>query len=182
MLVLVRNIRFDLNFLQVSSQIVLEPEIHIHLSNYIMPLYNLSLDVIDMQLQELNRRFDEVNTELLLCVACLSPKDSFSAFDKKKLVKMAEFYPYVHGDDRFSNLNGIGELSKRMVEVEKHNIYSLVYLLLKLALILPVATTTVERAFSAMKLIKTYIEKDVFNSVTNDVIIQYFQDIKTRRG
>ena len=28
--------------------------------------------VIDMQLQELNSRFTEVNTELLLCVVCLN--------------------------------------------------------------------------------------------------------------
>lgn len=36
----------------------------------------LFYEVIDRQLQELNNRFTEVNTELLLCVACLSPRDS----------------------------------------------------------------------------------------------------------
>ncbi|RWR86299.1 Dimer_Tnp_hAT domain-containing protein/DUF4371 domain-containing protein [Cinnamomum micranthum f. kanehirae] len=41
---------------------------------------------IDLQLQELNRRFNVVNTELLLCVACLDLSDSFSAFDKEKLI------------------------------------------------------------------------------------------------
>jgi len=35
--------------------------------------------VIDMQLQELNNWFNEVNVELLLYVACLSLTDSFSA-------------------------------------------------------------------------------------------------------
>lgn len=40
--------------------------------------------VIDIQLQELNERFNEVNTELLLCLASLCPGDSFVAFDKKK--------------------------------------------------------------------------------------------------
>ena len=39
--------------------------------------------IIHMQLQELNSRFIEVNTKLLLCVACLNPCDSFVAFDKK---------------------------------------------------------------------------------------------------
>lgn len=38
--------------------------------------------VIDMQCQELNNRFNEVNTELLLCMACLNPRDSFFSFDK----------------------------------------------------------------------------------------------------
>ena len=66
------------------------------------------------------------------------------------------------------------------------------------ALIFPVATTTVEWAFCAMKLIKSdlrnkmgdqwlndcliiYIEKDVFDSVSNDAIVQYYQDMKIRR-
>ena len=38
--------------------------------------------IIDMQLQELNNRFTESNTELLLCVSCLSPSDFFATFDK----------------------------------------------------------------------------------------------------
>lgn len=38
-------------------------------------------DVIDMQLQERNHRFDAANTKLLLCIACLCPHESFEAFD-----------------------------------------------------------------------------------------------------
>ncbi|KAL7200856.1 hypothetical protein ACSBR1_032724 [Camellia fascicularis] len=49
--------------------------------------------VIDMQLQELNNRFTEASTELLLCVACLNPNNSFCAFDKQKLIHLAELYP-----------------------------------------------------------------------------------------
>ena len=66
--------------------------------------------------------------------------------------------------------------------------YNLVYFLVKLTLLLPVATATVEWAFSAMKFIKnslrnrmgdelmndclmTYIEKDIFDSIDNDSII-----------
>jgi hypothetical protein len=45
-----------------------------------------------MQLQELNNRFLEENTELLLCMACLNPSNLFCAFDKQKLVHLAEFY------------------------------------------------------------------------------------------
>lgn len=37
--------------------------------------------VLDMQLQELNRRFDEKNTELLFCMSCFDPSSSFRAFD-----------------------------------------------------------------------------------------------------
>lgn len=49
--------------------------------------------VINMQLQELNNRFTETTTELLLSVECLSLKDSFSVFDKDKLIHFARFYP-----------------------------------------------------------------------------------------
>jgi hypothetical protein len=77
-------------------------------------------------------------------------------------------------------------------------VYPLVYLLLELALILPVATATVERAFSAMSIIKnrlrnrmgnewlndclvTYIEKDTFVGIENEKIIKYFQNMSSRR-
>ncbi|XP_062118522.1 uncharacterized protein LOC133832158 [Humulus lupulus] len=50
--------------------------------------------VIDLQLQELNSRFNEGNTKLLLCLACLSPANSFFAFDKGKLILLAQLYPF----------------------------------------------------------------------------------------
>ena len=50
--------------------------------------------VIDLQLQELNNRFNEANTELLLCLACLSPNNSFSAFNKEKLIRLAHLYQH----------------------------------------------------------------------------------------
>ncbi|XP_021775781.1 zinc finger MYM-type protein 1-like [Chenopodium quinoa] len=40
------------------------------------------LGVIDLHLQELDNRFDEISMELLTCMACLNPKDNFSYFDK----------------------------------------------------------------------------------------------------
>nr|XP_008342458.2 uncharacterized protein LOC103405259 [Malus domestica] len=49
--------------------------------------------VIDSQLTELNDRFNETITELLICLASLSPNDSFAAFDKEKLLRLAQLYP-----------------------------------------------------------------------------------------
>lgn len=46
----------------------------------------------------------------------------------------------VQTDERFSNVKGIGSLAQTMVDCKKHMTYPLVYLLIKLALILPVAT------------------------------------------
>jgi hypothetical protein len=174
--------------------------------------------VIDRQLQELNNRFTEVNSELLICVASLNPQDSFFAFDKEKLVNMARFYPSefssvefigldnqlenyimdVRSSEQFSNLHGISDLSGMMVETKKHIAYPMVYLLLKLALLFPVATATVERSFSAMNFVKnqlrnrmgddflnsclvTYIESEIFDSVENEKIMQYFQNMSSRR-
>ena len=44
--------------------------------------------VLDMQIQE----FNEVNTELLGCIASLSPGDSFREFDNLKVMRLSEFY------------------------------------------------------------------------------------------
>ena len=104
----------------------------------------------------------------------------------------------VRGDARFNNLKGIGNLAKMMVETNKHTIYPMIYLLLKLALILSVVTSIVERAFSAMKFIKndlrnkmsdqfmndclvSYVEKDVLDSISNNAIIDYFRNMKPCR-
>ncbi|PIN08532.1 hypothetical protein CDL12_18893 [Handroanthus impetiginosus] len=133
--------------------------------------------VIDWQLKELNDHFSEINTELLICVACLSPRDSFSSFDKKKLVQLAKLYPHMCSDSDFDELTTIGELSKKLVKTRKHIVYPLVYLLVNLALILPVATATVERTFSVMNIIKNKLrnrrgERDVFDAIENEKIVQ----------
>ncbi|XP_060203033.1 uncharacterized protein LOC132631474 [Lycium barbarum] len=175
--------------------------------------------IIDWQLQELNDRFDEETTELLYGVACLNPIDSFSSFDIQKIMRMAKLYPddfdefsmcslenqlanYIIDvrdiDKRFSDLNGLCDLSKRLVQTKKHSCYPLVFRLVKFSLLLPVATASVERAFSAMKFIKNelrsrmndeflsgcmvpFVEKDMFNDVSNDDIILTFQAMKPRR-
>ena len=100
-----------------------------------------------MQLQELNNRFSEANTELLLCKACLNPSNLFCAFDKQKLNRLAELYPYdfskldlialdiqlqnyivdMQSNGMFLELNGIDELARKMVETQKDVTYPLAY-------------------------------------------------------
>ncbi|XP_070039441.1 uncharacterized protein [Nicotiana tomentosiformis] len=125
--------------------------------------------------EELNSRFDVVSDNLLLGMASLNPANSFANFDKERIMTLAKYYPdkfgelklrdlshqldtfilhMQHGDHRFSDLKGIGDLAKALVEAKLVETYSLVYLLVKLTLILPVATAMVERAFSSMKYIK----------------------------
>ncbi|XP_020421873.1 uncharacterized protein LOC109949803 [Prunus persica] len=97
---------------------------------------DIFIQIIEWQLAELNHRSSEVNTELLLCLACLNSNDSFIAFDKQKLLRFAKFYPqeftprdllaledqlgiYIHHmctRSDFSQLKGIGSLARKMVE------------------------------------------------------------------
>ncbi|EOA33131.1 hypothetical protein CARUB_v10016470mg [Capsella rubella] len=179
---------------------------------------NCFYTIIDLQLQEFNDRFTEVNTDLLICMASLSPLDSFQEFNREKLVRLAKFYPddfsygevlsfeqhldiyidNVSRDERFKSLKSLGELSRLMVKTQKHLAHPLVYRLLKLVLTLRVATASVERCFSAMKLVKTaarnrigdqflsdclvcYIEKELFEAVTNENVIKRFQLLNERR-
>ncbi|XP_016576524.1 uncharacterized protein LOC107874185 [Capsicum annuum] len=115
--------------------------------------------IIDWQLQELNDYFAEVKTELLHGVACLNPVDSFLSFDIQKIMRMVELYPddfnelmcalknqlanYIIDvrdiDKRFSNLNRLCHLSKRLVQIKKHSCYPLAVRLVKFSLLLPVA-------------------------------------------
>ena len=81
---------------------------------------------------------------------------------------------------------------------ERQVVFPFVYRLIELALILPVATTSVERAFSSMNIIKTelriktgdewlnhrmvcYIERYIFTSIEDAKILNYFQGIRTHR-
>ena len=147
--------------------------------------------VMDMQNQEFGNRFSEVNTNLLECMSALSPCNSFSMFDKSKLVNLSGLYKtdfndlemsyldsqletYYHSlivDERFANLKGIADLSRLMVETGKHRSFHLVYRLIKLALVLPVATATVERCFSAMKHLKTDLRNSIGDDFMTDALI-----------
>ncbi|XP_070044831.1 uncharacterized protein [Nicotiana tomentosiformis] len=140
---------------------------------------------IDLEFQELNDRFDVVTTDLLLGMANLSPVDSFDYFDKDKIMKLEEYYPSEFGDNkhrelgfqldsfivyaqkydsRFLNLKGIKNFARVMIETKLDLTWTLIYFLVKLTLLIPVATASVERAFSSMKCIKD----DLRNRMDND--------------
>jgi hypothetical protein len=101
-------------------------------------------------------------------------------------------------EDSFQGINNIVDLSVKFVETNRHNVYDLVYSLLKLVLILSVATSSVERAFSMMNFVKnrlrnrmnygllydclvTLIEWDIFFNVKQEDIIGCFMAIRRRR-
>ncbi|XP_042396589.1 uncharacterized protein LOC121986707 [Zingiber officinale] len=151
--------------------------------------------VLDMMVQEMSNQFSESSTKLLH-LAELYPED-FSLTDRAILEDQLETYiQNVRGE--FSMIEDLGSLAKKMVETGKNTIFPLIYCLIELALVLPVATASVERVFSAMKIIKTdlrnrmgdewmndslviYIEKDIFATIENEQILQHFQQMSTRR-
>jgi hypothetical protein len=104
----------------------------------------------------------------------------------------------MRSSDEFATLKRIGQLAEKLVKMKKDVVYPLIYKLVTLSLILPVATTIVERVFSVMSIVKhrfrnrmgdewmnnsliTYIEKNIFKNISNKEIMQRFQGMKTRR-
>jgi hypothetical protein len=141
----------------------------------------------------MNHWFGEANTELLVFFSCLDPKNSFSKFDINKLARLAEIYDadfsdgdrtiirspletYIHHVRRhfaFSSCMDIGSLAVKMVETEKHTVFPLVYKLIDLSLILPDSTASVERAFSAMKIITNKLHNRISDEWFNHLMVCY---------
>ncbi|GAV85285.1 Dimer_Tnp_hAT domain-containing protein [Cephalotus follicularis] len=175
---------------------------------------------IDSQLQELNIRFNEHAVELIILSSALNPDDGYRSFDCDKICNLVEkFYPLdftkqekillkcqlqhyqfdVINHPDMQNLCTIAGLCRKLVETGKSEIYYLIDRLLRLVLTLPVSTATTERAFSAMKIIKTrlrskieddfltnclvvYIEQVIAEKISVDKIIDDFYDMKKRRA
>ena len=209
--------------------------------------YDIFTVAIDQQLHELNSRFSEQATKLLVLCTSLDPRDSFRSFkiddicllaskiypadfseqERNNLRHQLQHYEFdVLANPQFQNLSTIADLCRRLAETRKSNDYYLIdrlyniphFLsiipnhfcrwqilsifffdrLIRLVLTLPVSTATSERAFSAMKLVKTrlrnkmgdeflrdcliiYIEKEIAIEFTTDTLIDNFYDMKTRR-
>jgi hypothetical protein len=107
-------------------------------------------------------------------MASFSPAISFAAFNAENLIKLAKFYLYdfefeemnklpfqlnryindLRNYENFKNLRSLAELSMMLVKEKKVSRYDIVYKLLKLVLLLPVATAGVERIFCIMNFVK----------------------------
>ena len=109
----------------------------------------------------------------------------------KLKLQLDNYIDAMRQDDNFKDLHNL-------VETKRHTVYNMVYLLLKFILVLPVATASVERVFSAISLVKTklrnkmgdsllddylvtFIERDIFFGVNEDDIIETFMAFRKRR-
>jgi hypothetical protein len=181
--------------------------------------YDIFNSTIDFQLEELNSRFNDETVELLVLSSALEPKDNFKSFKVDAIYKLAEkFYPedfneqemyYLRSQlehyqidvirhESFQNMSTISELCRGLAETNKSQHYHLIDRLIRLVLTLPVSTATTERAFSAMKHVKTvlrnkmeeefladsmmiYIERELVEDIDSDSIIDEFYSTKHRR-
>ena len=99
----------------------------------------------------------------------------------------------------FLSCDTLGDLALKLVQTRQHLIFPLVYRLITLALTLPVATTSVERVFSAMNIIKSdlrnkigddwlnnlmicYVEREIFAKIDDKKIMLRFHSYNDRRG
>ncbi|XP_041995880.1 zinc finger MYM-type protein 1-like [Salvia splendens] len=140
----------------------------------------------------------DVFIECVPKLATFYPSD-FSSIDLRPLdCQLDIFMEDVRRDNDFQNLQDLSSLSMKFVETNRDVAYPFVFLLIKLILILPVATASVERVFSGMTFVKnklrnkigdkpsndclvTFIEKEMFLQVSDDDIAHRFEEMKTRR-
>ena len=138
------------------------------------------------------------SSDLCLLVENFYPQD-FTDYDKQVLKK--ELYHFEHSvvqDPEFKELKSLSELSQWLVRTRNSEHYKLMYRIVRLVLTLPVSTATTERAFLAIKVVKTnlrnkmendfltdflmlYIEKDIASTFSLDSIVDDFEDLKKRR-
>lgn len=174
---------------------------------------------IDTQVDALCDRFPDNAIELLILSSALDPKEDYKSFNIDNVCKLAEkFYPndftveerdalrleleIFEVDKQFNvnlqNMSTISELCQKFTETGKSEVYYLIDRLLRLVLTLPVSTATTERAFSAMKIVKTrlrnkmtdqyladylavYIERQIAKSFSKDSILEHWHAAGNRR-
>ncbi|XP_042412603.1 uncharacterized protein LOC122001761 [Zingiber officinale] len=149
--------------------------------------YDIFNTTIDFQLEELNSRFSDETVELLMLSSALDPKDNFNWFNIDKICTLAEkYYPEDFTEQEMHNLR---------CQLQHYELN----VLIRLDLTLPVSTATTERAFSAMKHMKTvlrnrmgedfltdymiiHIERELAASIDSDSIIDEYYTLKNRRS
>ena len=73
--------------------------------------------------------------------------------------QLKNYITNVRSDRKFAKLKGLSHLCAKLVEINKCNTFAMIHKLLKLTLLLLVATANVDRVFSAMKVVKSNLYK-----------------------
>jgi hypothetical protein len=135
--------------------------------------------------------------ESLMELAKAYPDDFDSRDLDDLIIELNTYIDNVRADARFAQMDTISELGKLMIGTNKNLSFPLVYRLLKLVLVLPIATSSVERCFSVVKIVKTdlqnrmgdgimndcvvcFVEQEFLDAIPNDDIIVCFQNMNDR--
>ena len=164
--------------------------------------------------------FSEKIVELLEHSSALDPRDGYISFNSDSILKLAKKYYYldftqqeldtlefqlkhfeldVKNHPKLGKSSSIADLCQGLAYTGKASHYYLVDRLIRLVLTLPVSTASVERAFSAMKIVKSklrnkmgdeflsdnlvlYIEKEIADTFSLDSVLDDFNDTGKRRA
>ncbi|XP_050387407.1 uncharacterized protein LOC126803694 [Argentina anserina] len=142
--------------------------------------------VIDKQLAELDDRFPEQSKELLILSASLDPRDGFKSFKEDDICSLAKkFYPQDFTSSELHALNlqlafygevirqhpDLSDLCVKLVKTRLAEDYHLILRLVRLVLTLLVFTSTTERAFSALRIIKNRLRSKIKEEFFDDCMI-----------
>jgi hypothetical protein len=117
--------------------------------------------------------FSNFDNEGILAITCLYPIYFQSESKIELSCQLDNFVKNFHDDSRFLDINGIGDLCRKLIETKKHTTFPLMFILLRLTMILPVATATMEHAFSAMKYINSNLCNRTGDGFSYDCMISY---------
>jgi hypothetical protein len=175
--------------------------------------------ILDTQLTKLNLGFNEKVMDLLSVSLNLIPKSGFTSFQPSEICKLVEKYystnfnqqerigleyqlnHFVVEASRSDDLKRIAtsaEFCQCLIDTGRHRVFHLVDRFLQLILTLPVSASSVERAFSALRIIKTrlrnkmeddflsnntivHIEGELLKDYNYEDIIADFNDVKDRK-
>jgi hAT family C-terminal dimerisation region len=180
--------------------------------------------VVDSTLAELNHRFSSEACELLSKVPFLDPVNNFESYalNQKEIVGLAamytadfremdltalkkeltEFVMFTEDEENATVFEPVkSNLKQLSVAFCKHKLVSVfpqLFKLIRLVLTLPISTASTERAFSAMKILKTrlrttmgddwlvdlmviYVERAVAKSLDIKDIVNFFMSMSARR-
>ncbi|KAM5580829.1 hypothetical protein ABKV19_010171 [Rosa sericea] len=152
--------------------------------------------LVDFQLSELNRRFSDQTSELLILSSTLDPRDNFRNFKTEDACNLAKkFYPEdfvdsemfalelecayyekdMRSDPKFQNLESISDLCRMLVQTRKSEFFPMLYRLICLVLTIPVSTATTEKAFSAMNIIKNKLRNKMEDEFLGDCMVLHIE-------
>ncbi|KAL8145261.1 hypothetical protein AgCh_003451 [Apium graveolens] len=161
------NARYVDNFRSVRQINGISVEHHYH--------YDVFIYAINFQLEELHYRFNDNTVQLLRLSSSLEPQNNFELFDMGNICTLATiFYPADFEQQEMYHLKL--QLEHYKIDVVNHA------RLICLVLTLLVSTTTTERAFSAMKIVKTVLRNKMEEEYLRDGMLinierEYAEDI-----